>query len=113
MLELISEFIQDVTYTTKLLGGIWSGFDDLAIKDGDGWLYAYPAKERTGDAYYVCVQWNDGSHTPLPVVLGDSTLPIQAAAIRVLEWLAFTGRCKAFENAFISCAYYELYNPLN
>ncbi len=118
--------LQDIKYTVKLLRGIVSGFDGLQEQDTGKWDYIAntstftrkPNGEWTGQesydtyvhSYYVCVRWNNGSHTPLPIVLddGDYDDTMQSALVRAMIWLhAKSLAPSAWTSAFKACAYYQ------
>lgn len=114
---------EDLKYTAKLVRGVLSGFDDLQ-RQVDGWEYVEYTIRTTRDwrgergggisydlpdnPYYVCVAWNNRSHTPLPIVLdADSEYKLQNMVVRFLCWLHTRGLCgAAWEAATIACAYY-------
>ena len=112
--------VDDLGYTVKLLRGIWSGYAALQHQCGDEWLNC---ETKDGiyivedDPYYVCTQWRNGSHTPLPIILGwpasFHTRSVQDKVARQLEWIAFRVDApflRDFRDAFIECAYYEYEN---
>jgi hypothetical protein len=121
------EFLADMLYTTKLIAGVMSGFDDLQTRVGKEWKYCAYTRTVTRDPnglksggicyhynelpHYICVRWNNGHHFPLPVILMDddsNEYKLQSLAARALHWLAFnTSRCASFRQAFIACAHYK------
>ena len=126
--ERIAVLRTDLKYSLKLLRGVASGYDGLQYQFDGPWLYVpervgwvrdeygnYKSESQWLDfpdqPYYVCALWKDGSHTPLPIILGcqdDGAPSVQQFVVAVLESLAFRWhRAVSFGAAFEDCARYE------
>jgi len=95
--------VQDIKYAAKLLCGMMSGYDGLQVQFNGNWEYiAFEStKKRKIDGsyvgsiefepienpHYVCIAWQNKSHTPLPVVLDDAEYPIQKIVVRLFDFL--------------------------
>jgi hypothetical protein len=114
----ILRLYQDLYYSAKLLCGAISGFDDLQQRFAGEWEYieyvSTSSKDVWGevshtfeydcegiDPQYACVLWNNGTHTPLPVVLADGQYAIQDFLAMKLAWIP------AFAQAQKACAILE------
>jgi len=82
---------QDLYYTAKLLYSVLSGYNCIVSKawdcnDGDeeyGYIWQPSAPEDS--QYYACLEFGNGRHLPVPLVLGgESGLPMQDFVIAVL-----------------------------
>ncbi len=121
-MKKIKELFQDFLYAVKLIRGVISGFDGLQCKMGGKWTYicltivvqyteagrreaSPPLYEVRDHPYYVCALWKDGTHTSLPIILGDGENigDIQKSTRTMLEKAWW----KNFEDAFMACAYYQ------
>lgn len=88
--------LEDLKYAAKVIRSVRSGYVGLASRDteGDWYLLGYQATPTRGGGlslewdldeypYYVCPEFGNGRHIPLPLVLGEDhdSGPIQRLAL--------------------------------
>ena len=82
--------LDDLCYAVKVFRSVVSGYDGLAWNSDQGWELIGDDTEGRFDMvdypYYVCAQFKNGRHIPLPLILGDTDNvgPIQKLALRVM-----------------------------
>lgn len=87
---------ENMFYALKTLRTVYeSWYLGLQQRDSDsGWVEADP--EYGDDPYYVCAAFDNGSHIPLPLIMGDqSEFPLQDL---VLEQARRTGKLAKIVN---------------
>jgi hypothetical protein len=91
------EYTESLKEFSEVIESSLSGFVRLEERDCEGgWREA----NDEDDAYYVCVAWGDGTHTPLPVVLEMYT-----KWERVIK--RYPEMMSSFEDAEYTCAVFE------
>ena len=101
------DFNKDLSYAGKVVKSFLSGYSHLVEFDGKFWqplkIYSDWEDVVVEQMHYVCLQFNNGRHLPVPIFddLKNSNAGIfQIAAIRMMMVLSFWQARKAKEDSY-------------
>ncbi len=107
----VTEINMDFHYALKVVKGFLSGYSHLVEFDGEFWQPITMSRPDNQQLYYICLQFKNRGHLPLPIFddLKNSDIGIaQKAVIRVMNVLSFWQARNA--RADINDAYSGIFN---
>jgi hypothetical protein len=105
------EMFEDIRYAIKAIDCVLSGYDGLVHKVNGEWE-KIEGDDLYEDPYYVCAQFINGRHIPLPLITGNTDDEPGPLQVFVLGWISrhceWRGVLRGYYHALADCAWYEM-----